>query len=43
MFHFSKLRDVIKKEVVKNTAYNELVIKVNVIDTSGLIKKNRLR
>ena len=43
MFHFSKLRDVVKNDVVKNTAYNELVIKVNVIDTSGLIKNNILR
>ena len=39
----SKLSDVIKNEIVKNTEYNELVREVNAIqttDTSNLIKKN---
>ena len=30
----SKLSDVVKNEVVKKTEYNELVLKVNVIQTS---------
>ena len=39
----SKLSDVVKNEIVKNTEYNELVREVNAIqttDTSNLIKKN---
>ena len=38
----SKLREVVKNKVVKKTEYNELVKKVNAIntiDTSNLIKK----
>ena len=31
----SKLSDVVKNEVVKKTEYNELVLKVNVIQTSA--------
>ena len=39
---FSKLSDVVKNYVVKNTEYNEVVKKVNNIkttDTSDLVKK----
>ena len=35
----SKLSDVVKNDVVKNTDYNKLVAKVDNIDTSGLVKK----
>ena len=38
----SKLSDVVKNEVVEKTVYNELVKKVNAIqttDTSNLVKK----
>ena len=38
----SKLNDVVKNEVVKKTVYDELVIKVNAVqttDTSNLVKK----
>ena len=35
----SKLRDVVKNDVVKKTDYNKLVTKVDNIDTSGLVKK----
>ena len=41
----SKLSDAVKNDVVKNTDYDELVKKVNAIqtiDTSNLTKKNRL-
>ena len=37
----SKLTNVVKYEVVKKTIYDELIKKVNAIDTSGLVKKNR--
>ena len=39
----SKLSDVVKNEVVKKSEYNELIKKVNAIqttDTSNLVKKN---
>ena len=35
----SKLSNVVKNDVVKNTAYDKLVAKVNNTDTSGLLKK----
>ena len=35
----SKLSDVVKNDVVKKTDYNKLVIKVDNIDSSGLVKK----
>ena len=35
----SKLRDVVKNNVVKKTDYSKLVTKVDDIDTSGLVKK----
>ena len=35
----SKLSNVVKNDVVKNTDYNKLVTKVDNIDTSGLVKK----
>ena len=35
----SKLSNIVKNEVVKNTVYDELVKKVNAIDTSKLLKK----
>ena len=35
----SKLKDVVKNDVVKKTDYNKLVTKVDNIDTSGLVKK----
>ena len=35
----SKLSDVVKNDVVKETDYNKLVTKVDNIDTSGLVKK----
>ena len=37
----SKLTNVVKYEVVKKTIYDELIKKVNAIDTSRLVKKNR--
>ena len=37
----SKLSNVVKKEVVKKTVYDELVAKVNNIDTSGFILKTK--
>ena len=36
---FRKLNDVVKGEVVEKTFYEELVKRVNGIDTSGLVKK----
>ena len=38
----SKLGDVVKNDVVKKTVHNKLVAKVDNIDTSNLVKKNRL-
>ena len=35
----SKLSNLIKNDVVKNTVYDKLVAKVDNIDTSGLVKK----
>ena len=38
----SKLGDVVKNDIVKNTEYNKLVVKVNNVgttDTSNLVKK----
>ena len=33
----SKLRDVVKKDVIKKTVYAKLVAKVNSIDSSGFV------
>ena len=35
----SKLRDLVKNDVVKKTEYDELVAEVNSIDTSGFVLK----
>ena len=35
----SKLSDIVKNDVVKKTAYDELVKNVNAVDTSKLIRK----
>ena len=35
----SKLSDVVKNDVVKNTVYDKLVAKVNSIDTSTFVLK----
>ena len=35
----NKLSYVVKNDVVKKDVYDELVKKVNAIDTSGLVKK----
>ena len=35
----SKLSDVVKNDVVKNTDYNKLVTGVDNIDTTGILKK----
>ena len=37
----SKLSDVVKNDVVKKTVYDELVAKVNSIDTSGFVLKTK--
>ena len=37
----SKLSDVVKNDVVKKTAYDRFVTKVNSIDTSGLVLKTK--
>ena len=37
----SKLSYVVKNDVVKKTVYNELVTKVNNIDTTGFILKTK--
>ena len=37
----SKLTDVIKNDVAKKTVYDELVAKVNNIDTSGFVLKTK--
>ena len=36
--YLSKLRDVVKNDVFKKTAYDKLVIKVNNIDNSEFVK-----
>ena len=38
---FSKLSNIVKYDVVKKTVYDKLVTKVDNIDTSGLVKKDR--
>ena len=38
----SKLNDVVKIDVVKKTAYDKLVAKVNSIDTSGFVLKSMI-
>ena len=38
---FSKLRDVVKNDVVKNNVYDKLVPKANNIDTSGFTLKTK--
>ena len=40
LIDLSRLSDVVKNEVVKKTVYDNLVAKVNSIDTSGFYKKN---
>ena len=35
----SKLNDVVKNDVVKETAYDKLVAKVNIIDARGFVLK----
>ena len=35
----SKLSDIVKSNLVKKTEYDELVKKVNAIDTSGFVKE----
>ena len=37
----SKLSNVVKNDVVKKTVYDKLVAKVNNIDTSGFVLKNK--
>ena len=37
----SKLSDVVKSDVVKQTEYNKLVTKVDNIDTTNFVKKNK--
>ena len=37
----SKLSDVVKNDVVKKTEYNKLVTKVDNIDTTNFVKKNK--
>ena len=37
----SKLNDVVKNDVVKKTVYDKLVVKVNNIDTSDFVSKNK--
>ena len=37
----SKLSDAVKNDVVKTTAYNKLVAKVDNIDTSGFVLKTK--
>ena len=37
----SKLSDVLKNDVVKKTAYDKLVSKVNSIDTSAFVLKTK--
>ena len=37
----SKLSNVVKNEVVKKIVYNKLVTKVNNIDASGFLLKNK--
>ena len=37
--HLSKLRDVVKNDVVKKTVYDKLVAKVDKIDTNNFVLK----
>ena len=37
----AKLSNVVKSGVVKKTVYDKLVAKVNYIDTTGFVKKNK--
>ena len=37
----SKVSDIAKNDVVEKTAYDKLVAKVNSIDTSGFVLKNK--
>ena len=39
--NLSKLSDVVKNDVVKKTAYDKLVAKVNSIDTTGYVLKTK--
>ena len=39
----SKLSDVVKNDIVKKTAYDKLVAKVNNIDISDSNRQNRIR
>ena len=40
-FDLSKLRDVVKDDVVKKAAYDKLLAKVNNIDTSDFVLKTK--
>ena len=37
----SKLSDVVKNDVIKKTEYNKLVTKVDNIDSTNFVKKNK--
>ena len=37
----SKLNDVVKNDVIKRTVYDKVVTKLNNIDTTGFVLKNR--
>ena len=37
----AKLRNVVKNDVVKKTEYDKLVAKVDTIDTTGFVLKNK--
>ena len=39
----SKLRDVVKNDVVKKAVYNQIAAKVNYIDTSAFVSKTKYR
>ena len=39
--YLSKLSDVVKNNVIKKTVYDKLVSKVNSIDASAFVLKNR--
>ena len=39
--NLSKLSDVVKNDVVKKTAYDQLLVKVSNIDTGGLVLKSK--
>ena len=41
LFDLAKLTHVVKNDVVKNTEYDKLVAKVNVINTTNFVKKTK--